>query len=1141
MGANRRSRSAWKVLVVTACFAACLLAVGSASAAPPEYVSSFGPDGTSATGFGHAASIAVDQENDWVYVLDYGEDTVSRFDLEGNPVPFSGTATYLSGNQITELSLPNELGRNQVAVDSTSHRFYITSANTVRAFESNGEPGEFSAGPGAGTSELTIFNSLRGVAVDATGHIYASDFNLFAFDKAIKVFAPSGEEVTHASIGSQVPKNLAVDSSGRIYVDSAIAVLKLAPSGYPATPETEYSDPETFSPSPAFTVAVDQATNDVYIAERGEEPRISQFSESAKLLSTFAGEGEEGEAEQSEGIGIDGDSTRVFVSNFPEAGLSQVEIFQPVVAPPTIERVFVSDITADSARLAAAINPNTRDTQYYFEYGVGDCSLVTCTKVPAAGAMIGDGHRVVSVGRNIAGLTSQTTYHYRLIAINDLGETVSPDQSFVTQGFGRDVSLGDSRVWELVSPSNKLGGVLITPSGGPIQASEDGNGMVYLTLGSIETEAEGNRSIERSTVLARRSGGSWTSRDLTPPHLKPTPAVGQGSEYDAFNRDLSVAALEPRDDNPLSPFASSKTPYLRLNGEPHSYIPLVSSKEDHANVQPGIEFGGPGEEITVSGVSPELDHVVLRSEAPLVPGAQVRSLYAWSDGALQVVSALPADEGGAVVTALLGSGKGSTRNAVSDDGTRVFWAQGSYDAAGINTTSLYMRNLSSERTVRLDVPEEGATGAGEPRPAFQGASADGTDVFFSDSRKLTDDASPEGRDLYRCELIGSDPEQCNLTNITAPRSNPGESAGFLGLVSALSDDGSRIYFVAEGVLSINQNDEGESAQSRTPNLYAWEEGEGVRYIATLSRQDRTDWGIKGDSNAFSFWLSTAASPSGRYFTFMSERSLTGYDNRDATTGDPAQEVFLYDATNDALRCVSCNPTGGAPRALTIPLGARFPMVDPQALLQGRLVAAGVPQARVFGAFEYSTYRARAVLDNGRVFFNAADSLVSADSNGTWDAYQYEPFGTGSCGSTSGGATVARTEDACINLISSGTSDTEAAFLDASSSGDDVFFITPARLSVLDTDSVYDIYDARVNGTVATIDPVTECAGEACQPLVAPPNDPTPASEAFRGPGNLKQCPKGKRKVKRHGQVRCVRKHKNKSAKRKAGQSRRADR
>jgi hypothetical protein len=100
-----------------------------------------------------------------------------------------------------------------------------------------------------------------------------------------------------------------------------------------------------------------------------------------------------------------------------------------------------------------------------------------------------------------------------------------------------------------------------------------------------------------------------------------------------------------------------------------------------------------------------------------------------------------------------------------------------------------------------------------------------------------------------------------------------------------------------------------------------------------------------------------------------------------------------------------------------------------------------------------------VLDNGRVFLNVVDSLVSADSNGTWDVYQYEPAGLGSCGA-SGSAMVSRLAGGCVGLISSGTAEGDATFFDASVSGNDVFFLSPAQLSVLDVDTLDDVYDAR---------------------------------------------------------------------------------
>ena len=50
---------------------------------------------------------------------------------------------------------------------------------------------------------------------------------------------------------------------------------------------------------------------------------------------------------------------------------------------------------------------------------------------------------------------------------------------------------------------------------------------------------------------------------------------------------------------------------------------------------------------------------------------------------------------------------------------------------------------------------------------------------------------------------------------------------------------------------------------------------------------------------------------------------------------------------------------------------------------------------------------------------------------------------------------------CVGLISSGTSGEESAFLDASESGNDVFFLTASRLVPQDLDSALDVYDAHV--------------------------------------------------------------------------------
>ena len=56
------------------------------------------------------------------------------------------------------------------------------------------------------------------------------------------------------------------------------------------------------------------------------------------------------------------------------------------------------------------------------------------------------------------------------------------------------------------------------------------------------------------------------------------------------------------------------------------------------------------------------------------------------------------------------------------------------------------------------------------------------------------------------------------------------------------------------------------------------------------------------------------------------------------------------------------------------------------------MAAVVPEATKVDAGTISLYRPRYIHNDGRLFFNAADSLVAADSNGDGDVYETERRG-----------------------------------------------------------------------------------------------------------------------------------------------------
>jgi hypothetical protein len=1130
---------------------ALLVSSGVLAAEPGEHLASFGPDGTAASNFESVGPVAVDQVTGAVYIGDRQKQALYKFDGEGNPLGYGGSAPYISGNEISGRSF-NSDGESQAAVDSDSHVIYVTGKNEIQAFEADGEPHLFTAGPGAGTSEIPGAARLVGVAVDRDGNIYGSDIDA----QKVRIYSPTGALITEfkPDAGPAVnfqPSTVAVSPDGTLYVTNFInRVFAFTPSSFPIKASTAFGEGQPMDGNISFVPAVDPQTSYVYIGQQDSVAnfQMSVYDELGGFIGRFGAFGEEGELKGAPlGVAINGESERAYVAaNNPGNGYVKVEIYQTFAipeTPPTIAGTSITGLTSEGGALRAKINPNTRETTYRFEYGTVDCAANpgACTEVPIGGGSIGAGHNFVPVSAVLGGLLPGTVYHYRVVAENDLGLTEGPVRTFKTQGNSAGASLIDDRVWEQVTPANKFGGSIT--NAGLLQSAADGSGIAFQTRGSIVEDPEGSRPFEPSATLARRTEAGWGVADLVPPHTKAT-GFGLGPEFKLFSTSLDRALLEPRDETALSIESSERSPYLRSNTSPPSYRPLVTSKEGFANVPTGTVFGGEvnaaRNPVSVAGANADLTHVVIRSIAPLVTGAAAGSLYQWFDGDLRPVSELPAGDGGGIFVGQPGSGVVSGHHAVSDDGARVFWSPGdnSSDLQETDIPALYLRDMAAEVTSRIDVVQPGGSGTGEPRPVFMGASADGTVVFFTDSQQLTAGASPKGYDLYRCEIgdIGGSLGCTGIENLSLPVGAPGESAEVLELSPGMSDDGSKLYFVATGVLDAEPNQFGDSAELGAPNLYLWQEGEGVRFIATLSPNDDAVWGEPANLKlGHSSLVAAYSSPGGDYLTFMSEQNLAGDESNDLATDEPVEQAFLYDAAADSLICASCNPSGSTDAGRRISEsgsegGVIFP--DPQLIWRGRWVGATLPEpSEGEPTIGYALYQPRAVLDNGRVFFNSVGALVAADSNATWDVYQYEPLGVGNCNPAAGNEMVTVRDDGCTALISSGADALPSVFMDASESGDDVFIATFARLSALDSDDIVDVYDARVDGVAAVAEQRSECIGEACRPAAPPPTNSTPGSATFNGSGNVKptppkHCRKGQRKVRKKGKVKCVSRSKN---------------
>jgi hypothetical protein len=833
--------------------------------------------------------------------------------------------------------------------------------------------------------------------------------------------------------------------------------------------------------------------------------------------------------------------------------------------------VSTTEVTSNSATLHASINPESAKTSYVLEYGPGKYE----SPVPPAGSKqvgageTGAGAAVVPVEVHLQGLSANTKYFYRVVVE---GVPSTEEVSFTTQPVGSEFVLPDARQWELVSPPDKYGGSIqsITEEGGVIQASENGGAVTYVSVNPPVADPLGNRALQEAQVLSTRGPEGWSSEDIATPHnTVGIVTLSKLTEYTFFSPDLSLGLVEPNGETPLAPpvapgEAQERTIWLRNDDRcaptpseaipATCYVALVSA----ANTPRGTkiseresELGGPGNPLEkevkhpiFEGASPDLSHVVFTDSEPLVEGAGDEELYEWSAGKpageqLQLVSVLPGSGGPTGGT--LGGGllHEVVRHAVSNDGSRVIWNLGG---------SLYLRDMGRKETVVVSAPEPGGEAGGEAK--FQSASSDGSKVFFTDDARLTANSTAdeeEGEaDLYVYEVTSGagEPLAGRLTDLTVD-ANAGEHAAVQHEIIGASEDGSYVYFVANGALgdasehgvskgNCVRNEARPTEAGRACSLYVerfdgggWE---APVFIATLSGNDRPDWDGEG---RFLSGLTARVSPDGRWVAFMSDQRLTGYDNvdvsgREGVSGEGGvhadEEVFLFDVARpvsegvpgvvDNPLCASCDPSGARPVGVFDPeheVGVLEPtlLVDERGVWKGRWLAGSVP-GWTSDDQESALYQSRYLSNSGRLFFDGADSLVAADVNGREDVYEFEPAGVGGCGPGAVDASwvFVAGDGGCVGLISSGASGEESAFLDASAvggsdgeggeGGGDVFFLSASQLAPKDEDQAFDVYDAH------------ECsAGSPCPPpqgAVQPACNNAESCRAAGGGGASNQSP-----------------------------------
>jgi hypothetical protein len=804
---------------------------------------------------------------------------------------------------------------------------------------------------------------------------------------------------------------------------------------------------------------------------------------------------------------------RVVASN-PEGEAEAVEGRFETREPLEVKEAWASEPVTDGARLNARVDPLGLPTSGYFEYvdeedfeANGFAGAKQVPDVAHGQSPLDFGSGAASVrGVSLEGLVSGRGYRYRLVASDPLlampvqgpVRTLRPFAKPVQAPCANDefrsgvgALLLDCRAFEMVSPLDKNNGDIVPPGefttevpAALDESAVSGEKVSYTTSTAFGDTASAPYS---ASYIAERGKEGWGSHAIQSPRGRPdvvtTPQIN--TEFKLFSPDLCQVWQRTLAEPPLTLDAITGYPniYRRTDqscgGAPtYEAITTVTPPNVGAEQYDLLELQGTSADgNTAIFVAPDN----LAAGAPPQPagctskgvGCELR-LYEKRPGQeLKLVCFLPGGE--PVAPCRAGSGgsgtgnglEGSLHNAISADGERVYWTGGG---------KLYLR-VGGTQTLAVSVAGEVLSGTSSS--TFRGASADGSKaIFLSEKAGVSDlyeyDAQSEATTLVAHEVVG---------------------------VADMSEDGSHVYFASTAELTVVPNSAGGKAKAGKPNLYL-AEGGSVRFIATLASGDP---GSVTFSSVATRTIQRMARVSGDGGTlaFITTASPTGYDNTDA--GSPEEcgeghpqgicdaELFLYQAdANEGkgrLVCVSCNPSGARPVGADI--SSRVHTGNPFSFF----AAGWIP------AWENNQYASRVLSANGRrLFFEAADALSPLDTNGVGDVYEWEQAGEGTC--KEGSASYVPESGGCVGLVSSGKSVRDSLFLDADPEGRNAFFTTLSSLVPQDP-GLIDVYDAREGGGLPP--PPSrrvECEGEACQSPAVSPNDQTPASMSFSGPGDL---------------------------------------
>jgi hypothetical protein len=456
---------------------------------------------------GPNSGVAVNSATHDVYVADTGNRRVDQFSAAGTFVrawgwgvadglPAFESCTLscqagISGSGPGQFTTPTSVAVDNSAGASAGDVYVAdTTDNLVQKFsgegtliESWGVKGQLD-GEGATGGP---FSAIAGIVLDTAGNLFVYDprkLDMFEFEQDGTAKPTVTVERETYNVG------IAVDGLGNLY--------KVIGQGNVEQFGVTGEDSGSVDPSEGIAadagVAVDQSTNELYVAKQGLAIRhyTPSCAEGGPKPCTPGDSFGEGILSEAAGLAVDSSSKTVYAA---DVGHARIDAF---AIGPDVTTEAATNVQPTSATVNGSVNPDSVEvSDCHFDYGTTTSYGQVAPCVPSPGS----GSTTVAVHADLNGLTPGATYHFRL-------EATSVTCAACTS-FGEDETLSTPPPPSITSPEVAN----LTATSAELKASVNPNGVdtkyhfewgtsaSYTNSTPVEDAGEGTGAVPVSTTI----------------------------------------------------------------------------------------------------------------------------------------------------------------------------------------------------------------------------------------------------------------------------------------------------------------------------------------------------------------------------------------------------------------------------------------------------------------------------------------------------------------------------------------------------------------------------------------------------------------------------------------------------------------